>query len=127
MSDLDDIGLYVPARNAAPTLEPCLEAIARLDPAPREVVVVVDSASHDGTVAIARGRRGIRVVEQRRRGLPAARNEALRALEAPWVASVDADVVVDPQLAGPAGGGPGSVRAGGRDCRTYRGTDCGPR
>ena len=100
MSDLDDIGLYVPARNAAATLEPCLEAIARLDPAPREVVVVVNPASHDGTVAIARGRRGIRVVEQRRRGLPAARNEALRALEAPWVASVDADVVVNPSWLG---------------------------
>jgi glycosyltransferase involved in cell wall biosynthesis len=92
--------LYVPARNAAFTLERCLDAIARLEPAPRRVLVVVDDKSRDRTLEIARARAGIEVVLQPRPGLTAARNHALELLDDEWVAALDADVVPAPDWLG---------------------------
>jgi glycosyltransferase involved in cell wall biosynthesis len=91
--------LYVPARNAEPTLGLCLEAIARLDPAPRRVLVVVDDRSRDRTLEIAR-QSGVEVLVQTRPGLTAARNLAFERLDDEWVAALDADVLPAPDWLG---------------------------
>jgi glycosyltransferase involved in cell wall biosynthesis len=91
--------LYVPARNAEPTLSRCLDAVARLDPAPRRVLVVVDDRSSDRTLEVARSS-GFEVLIQTRPGLTAARNLAFESLDVEWIAALDADVVPAPDWLG---------------------------
>lgn len=55
-----DVSIIVPARNEAHNLPPLLASLERLDPAPKEVIVV-DDHSEDDTAAIARAA-GARVV-----------------------------------------------------------------
>jgi 4,4'-diaponeurosporenoate glycosyltransferase len=50
------VSIVVPARNEAATLPVLLASLARLDPAPHEVIVV-DDASTDGTAAVAAAHR----------------------------------------------------------------------
>jgi glycosyltransferase involved in cell wall biosynthesis len=85
-----DLSVIVPARNAEHVLGDCLRSIAWSRP--REIIVV-DGQSSDGTVELAR-RHGARVLSDGGRGLPAARLIGAEAADSPWVALVDADVVV---------------------------------
>ncbi len=82
--------VIVPARNAEHLLPECLASLARSCPAE---VIVVDGCSTDRTVAISRGS-GARVLSDEGRGLPVARLLGARAAQTPFVALVDADVVV---------------------------------
>ncbi len=97
---LHDVTLYVPARNAAAWLAACAEAIARLDPAPKEVLVIYDERSRDETVAIARALPDVHAIPQPRPGLTAARNAAYQLAQPRWVASIDSDVLVAPDWLG---------------------------
>lgn len=97
---LQDVTLYVPARNAAAWLASCVESIGRLDPAPQRVLVVYDEASRDETVAIARALTDVEAVAQPRPGLTAARNTAFTLAQTRWVASIDSDVLVAPDWLG---------------------------
>jgi len=99
-TSLDDVTLYVPARNAEAWLASCVTAIGALDPAPREVLVIYDTESSDDTVSIARALPNVRAVPQTRRGLTAARNIAFGLATTRWVASVDSDVLVAPDWLG---------------------------
>jgi glycosyltransferase involved in cell wall biosynthesis len=85
-----DLSVIVPARNAEALLGDCLQSIARSQP--REIIVV-DGDSSDRTVEIAR-ENGARVLSDGGRGLPAARLMGADAAESPWVALIDADVLV---------------------------------
>jgi glycosyltransferase involved in cell wall biosynthesis len=85
-----DLSVIVPARNAEHLLGDCLRSIAWSRP--REIIVV-DGRSSDGTVEVAR-RHGARVLSDAGRGLPAARRMGAEAAGSPWVALIDADVVV---------------------------------
>jgi glycosyltransferase involved in cell wall biosynthesis len=85
-----DLSVVVPARNAEHLLGDCLHSIARSQP--REIIVV-DGESSDRTVEIAR-ERGARVLSDGGRGLPVARLIGVRAATSPWVALIDADVIV---------------------------------
>jgi glycosyltransferase involved in cell wall biosynthesis len=85
-----DLSVIVPARNAEALLGECLQSIARSQP--REIIVV-DGDSSDRTVEIAR-ENGARVLSDGGRGLPAARLMGADAAESPWVALIDADVLV---------------------------------
>lgn len=100
MSKLADVSLYIPARNSESTLTACLDAVARLDPAPARVLVVADPRSSDRTLELARGHGAAEVVTQVRPGLTGARNQAYETLETRWVAAVDSDVVVAPDWLG---------------------------
>src|SRR3954452_5165456 len=85
-----DLSVVVPARNAEDMLDECLAALARSEP--REIIVF-DGMSTDNTVEIAR-RHGARVLQDEGKGLPAARHMGAEAAVAPFVALIDADVVV---------------------------------
>jgi glycosyltransferase involved in cell wall biosynthesis len=85
-----DLSVIVPARNAEHLLGDCLRSIAWSSP--REIIVV-DGESSDGTVDVAR-RHGARVLSDGGRGLPAARLLGAEAATSPWVALIDADVLV---------------------------------
>jgi glycosyltransferase involved in cell wall biosynthesis len=94
LSEFGTIGVVVPAHNAARTLPTTLASIRRQIGVSTEVVVV-DDGSSDRTANLAEAA-GIRVVRQRNRGAPAARNRGARESQGEFLFFCDADVVLDP-------------------------------
>lgn len=86
------ISVVVPTRNAANWVESCLVALRAADPAE---IIVVDGSSTDGTTGIA-GRLADRIVDDKGRGVAAARQLGVTMASQEWVMLVDADVVVEP-------------------------------
>lgn len=86
--------IVVAAYNSASTMARCIEALLAQDYANREVIVV-DNASKDATRSIA-ARYPVRVLDEPRRGWPAARNRAWHYSAAPLVANIDADCFAEP-------------------------------
>ncbi|MDH2444603.1 glycosyltransferase family A protein [Amnibacterium sp. CER49] len=111
------ISLVLPVRDDAVLLRRCLEAVATLDPAPFETIVV-DNGSTDGSAAVAAAA-GARLVHEPRQGIlpaaaagfDAARGDVLVRFDADAVPGVDwlgriADrFVADPALTGLTGPG----------------------
>jgi glycosyltransferase involved in cell wall biosynthesis len=81
-------------RNAAAVLAPCLDSLAFADE-----IVVVDSASSDGTAELA-ARKGARVVQKEWLGFGRQKQFAVEQASHDWVLCVDADERVSPELAG---------------------------
>jgi glycosyltransferase involved in cell wall biosynthesis len=80
-------------RNAAAVLEGCLESLSFVDD-----IVVVDSASTDGTQELAQ-RRGARVVEKEWLGFGRQKQFAVEQAKNDWVLCIDADERVSSELA----------------------------
>ena len=80
-------------RNAENVLEPCLESLAFADE-----IVIVDSASSDGTAEIA-ARRGARMVQKEWLGFGRQKQFAVEQARNDWVLCLDADERVSPELA----------------------------
>ncbi|TAK87921.1 MAG: glycosyltransferase family 2 protein [Betaproteobacteria bacterium] len=80
-------------RNAASVLDACLESLAFADE-----IVVVDSASNDGTQEVAE-RRGARVVQKEWLGFGRQKQFAVEQASHDWVLCLDADERVSPELA----------------------------
>ena len=80
-------------RNAAGVLDPCLASVAFADE-----IVVVDSASSDGTPEIA-ARHGARVVQKEWLGFGRQKQFAVEQAKHDWVLCLDADERVSPELA----------------------------
>lgn len=97
------IEVVIPAYNAGRFLRETLNSVAAQTVRP-DVVTVVDDASADDTVAVARAcaeelrdRLAIRVLANAGpRGPSAARNTAIRKSEAKWIAPLDADDIFAP-------------------------------
>lgn len=98
MSELPSVSVVVAAYDAASTLGDCLRSLAALDyPKDRLEILVVDNASRDDTVAVARGfAPAATLLTETRRGAAAARNRGLAAARGAVVAFTDADCVVEP-------------------------------
>jgi hypothetical protein len=87
------LSVVVPARDAAGSLAPCLEAVTRSAGGAAELIVV-DDGSRDATAGIAR-RHGATVIRhEHARGPAAARNAGAAAARADLVLFVDADLVL---------------------------------
>jgi len=80
-------------RNAAAVLESCLDSLAFADE-----IVVVDSASTDGTRELAQGK-GARVVQKEWLGFGRQKQFAVEQAKNDWVLCLDADERVSPKLA----------------------------
>ena len=89
------VTVVIAARNAAPTIAPCLDAVcAQLEPGER--AIVVDDASTDDTVEIA-SRFNVEVIRlETQRGPAGARNEGVRRASTPLIVFLDADTVAAP-------------------------------
>ncbi|QDV34207.1 glycosyltransferase family 2 protein [Tautonia plasticadhaerens] len=88
------ISALIIARDEASNLPGCLASLGWAD----EVVVVVDPASRDDTLAIAR-RKADRVVSRPFDDFASQRNAALEASRGDWVFAIDADERATPALA----------------------------
>lgn len=80
-------------KNAAPYLDRCLRSVTWADE-----IVVLDGYSTDGSQEIAR-RFGARVLEKDFESFPAERTHVLAHTAHDWVLSLDADMIVPPDLA----------------------------
>jgi glycosyltransferase involved in cell wall biosynthesis len=87
-SNVLDISVVVPARNAEHLIGDCLRSIAWSQP---HEIIVVDGDSTDATAQIA-ANNGAIVLSDGGRGLPAARLMGAQAASSRWVALIDADV-----------------------------------
>jgi glycosyltransferase involved in cell wall biosynthesis len=86
------ISVVVPARNAESWIESCLRAIRANGPAE---VILVDGDSTDRTVELARPWVD-KVISDRGVGVAGARMLGVASASQPWIAFVDADVVLPP-------------------------------
>jgi GT2 family glycosyltransferase len=108
VSDLDDhvpveVGIVVPVRNMARTLQTCLDALAAQVGAPTHRIVVVDDASTDGSADIAAAHASAPTVIRMRPhcGSYAARNAGAAVLaDVEVLAFTDADCVPSPDWVG---------------------------
>lgn len=92
-----DVALIVPVGGAAPAWSRCARSLARLDPAPGEIIAVIDgaNAAHAATAAEI----GARVVPLEERTGPArARNRGARAASGDILLFLDSDIEVPPDL-----------------------------
>ncbi len=96
-----NVSVVVPVRNAARTLPQCLVALAKLDPAPYEIVLV-DNGSTDESLsliqrfALDRRSKIVQILVEQRRGAATARNTGVRAAKGDVIAFTDADCAPDP-------------------------------
>ena len=100
MRDADQprVTLVIPARDAARTIGPCLDAALAVAARPRSPlarIVLVDDGSRDATREAAAAR-GIEVLASGGRGAGAARNEGWRTATTGLVWFVDSDCVASP-------------------------------
>lgn len=84
------VSVVVPVRNAADWIVDCLAAIRSSGPAE---VILVDGRSEDGTVLLAEPLVD-RVIRDDGRGPGAARNLGVDAAGQPWIAFIDADIIL---------------------------------
>ena len=90
---MPQLSVVIIARNEEDRIGEALRSVAFADE-----VVVLDSGSTDGTVALARSL-GARVIETDWPGHVAQKNRALEHAGSDWVLSIDADERISPQLA----------------------------
>jgi tetratricopeptide (TPR) repeat protein len=101
------VSLCVIARDEAPSLGRCLESAAGAV----DEIVVVDTGSHDATVAVARAH-GANVIEAPwTDDFAAVRNLALAHAAGAWILSLDADETLTPDAADALGGTLGEAGA----------------
>lgn len=91
---MPEVSIVLPVRNAAHTLDECLDSIARQSLKNYEVLVV-DDGSTDASVAKVRGwaktDKRIRLIAQPATGIVSALNRGLDEARAPLIARMDAD------------------------------------
>lgn len=85
------VSVVIPVKDDDRYLERCLRALAAQTRPPREIVVV-DNGSRDRSRRVAR-RHGVRLVRERRSGIPAAASRGYDAARGPIIARLDADSV----------------------------------
>ena len=99
-----ELSIIVPAYQAASTLEACLRALSRQETLFRYELIVVENASSDETLTLARRLESefphlLRVLVETQKGSYAARNRGLQAAEGRLLLFTDADCIPSPQWA----------------------------
>ncbi|MEK7212448.1 MAG: glycosyltransferase family 2 protein [Patescibacteria group bacterium] len=92
------ISFVVPAYNEEVYIEDCLRAILKeIETRPYSAeVIVVNNASTDRTAEVAKKFPGVRVVDEKHKGLVWARQRGLSEASGELVANIDADVQITP-------------------------------
>jgi len=88
----DQVSVVVCTRDRPERLRRCLASLARLDPAPREIVVVDNAPQSDATRRVVEQAPGVRYVLEPEPGLSHARNAGVRNSTGEIIAFTDDDV-----------------------------------
>jgi GT2 family glycosyltransferase len=89
------LSIIIVSYNARADLERCLTSLTDHPPAVPHEIIVVDNASTDGSAGIARGTRGVAVVESpANRGFAAANNTGIRASRGRLLLLLNSDTLV---------------------------------
>jgi len=98
---METISVIVPVYNTAPYLPDCIRSVQRQTYKNLEILLI-DDGSTDGSGALcdefARQDSRIRVFHQENRGLSAARNRGLDAVQGQYISFVDSDDEITPQM-----------------------------
>jgi glycosyltransferase involved in cell wall biosynthesis len=86
-----EISLIIPAYNEEEYIGLCLDSVLEHASDRLHEIIIVDNASTDCTVEIARQRSGVRVVHEERKGLSYARQRGLKEAGGELIAFIDAD------------------------------------
>jgi GT2 family glycosyltransferase len=101
VGELPSYSVVIVTFNHAATLPACLRAVARLDPTPRQLVVL-DNASSDDSADLAEAAQvcGSNVVirEPHNTGFAAAANRGIRTTDTPWVLLLNPDCAPRPDM-----------------------------
>jgi GT2 family glycosyltransferase len=100
VQETDAFAVVVVTHDHAETLPACLDAVAALDPAPAQTVVI-DNASADGSAEVVTARAGDRLEllrEGTNTGFAAAVNRGIHATTAPWVLLINPDCAPRPDF-----------------------------
>src|SRR5579862_3680719 len=90
------VSVVIPAHNSGRYIAPALDSILAQKHRPIEILVV-DDGSTDATAQTVRGYAPeVRVIEQRQRGHPAARNAGIRMAAGEFLAFLDHDDLWSP-------------------------------
>lgn len=95
MSCLDLVSVVIPCYNSGKTIAQTLSSVKAQTWQNIEVVVVDDGSDDPLTVELLAGLRGITLLQQPNRGLPAARNAGFNAAKGIYVLPLDADDWLD--------------------------------
>jgi glycosyltransferase involved in cell wall biosynthesis len=95
MSNKKSVTLYVPAYNAAGTIDECLASVKK-QTYPIDEVIVIDDGSTDDTATIASRHRVRLLANEKNCGLVYCRNTGCRLAQTECVAALDADCVAAP-------------------------------
>jgi glycosyltransferase involved in cell wall biosynthesis len=90
------VGVVITTHNHARFLGEALASVEAQTRAP-DALVVVDDGSSDDPAGVVAGRRHVHFIRQERRGLAAARNTGLGALDTTYVVFLDADDRLEPR------------------------------
>jgi len=88
-----DIGVVIPAFNAAGYVGQAIESVLAQTLRPSRIVVVDDGSADETAAIVERFGRAVTCIRQENRGVAAARNRGARASETEWIAFLDADDV----------------------------------
>ena len=96
---MKDLSFVIPAYNAENVIEKCLHEILKIKKIDIEVVVV-DDGSVDSTPTIVQkiGDERIRLLTQKNRGVSQARNNGIKNATGKYIAFVDADDYIYPDI-----------------------------
>jgi glycosyltransferase involved in cell wall biosynthesis len=89
------VSIFIPAYNEERYLNIVLDSVAAQTTTPDEVIVV-DNNSTDGTAAIARSYRFVKLVSEQQQGKGHASHRGFLTAQSELVARIDADTILEP-------------------------------
>ena len=90
-----EISVVIPAYNEEKHIQKCIESIQNQDGSISYEIIVADNNSQDNTVKIAQ-RMGVKVVEEKKQGVGAARRVGTDSAEGKYILHLDADSILPP-------------------------------
>lgn len=90
----EKLTVLIPCRNERRNIYDCIESIRPI----ADEILVADSGSTDGTLAIVRRAGGCRILQHPWTGYARFKNRALKHASHPWILIVDADERLTPEL-----------------------------
>jgi glycosyltransferase involved in cell wall biosynthesis len=86
-----EISFIIPAHNEEINIGPCLDSVIKNTRGHYTEIIVIDNASSDHTAEVAKKKYGVRVIEEKRKGLGHAREAGRLAAVGDYLAYIDAD------------------------------------